>query len=462
MRVAKNAVFYALAGVAVSLLAFVQVKILTQALSKRDVGLYFGLSGTVLFVAEFLKLGIPQILPRFVPLYEAKGENLLARRLISILLLGYGLLLGIAGGIVWGLSRWVFPKSAFWHILPWAFLAFGLLAFLQTVSVGLVAQRRIRIAALLTFLAQLGFTLLLWVHRHRLTLGLVFGDLLVASGLMTGMGVLLLKPAWPKRWAPEPEFWHFSRYAAMSTVFAPVYHYFDYVVLAGLTSYPSLALFGVARRIENFLRRLLWLPLETFAPELSFQSRDPGVAKEMASLLIRSYVLLGVIVAIPVWLFRKELIVLISRSDYSGATFFLFLLTFHVVLLSLSGPMGVIARSLGNMKALFWGDALRNGLYMVAAVLLTQRYGPTGMAISFLIATGIGVVYWVVVMRKMGVQVPSIGYLVTLGLWAGGIVWFGETVHPLWALLWVPSLLLPFWLPLSPVQRQRWLQFLHG
>ncbi len=462
MRVAKNAILYALAGISVSLLAFVQVKILTQGLSKHDVGLYFGLSGTVLFVAELLKVGIPQILPRFVPLYEAQGQGHKAQKLISVLVLGYGGLLGIAGLVVLALARLAPSDSVFWQTLPWAFVAFGVLAFLQTVSVGLVAQRRVRTAALLPFVAHLGFTLLLLLHRHRLTLGLVFGDLLLAAGMVTAVGWILLRPTLPGGWAPDPEFWHFSKYAAMSTVFAPVYHYFDYLVLAGLTSYPSLALFGVARRIENFLRRLLWLPLEALAPELSFQSRHPEIAREAAALLIRSYLLIGVMVAIPILLFRRDLIVLISRADYQGASVFLVLLTLHVVLLSMAGPMGVVARSLGNMKALFWGDALRNGIYVGVALVLTQRFGPLGMAISFLVATGIALIYWVLVIRSMRVRLPSLGYLGALAIWALALWGFGEQVHRWWALVWVPSLIIPFWFSMSPIQRQRWLQFLRG
>ncbi len=406
MRIVKNIAANYTLRLGSTLLALVQVKILSLGLAKASLGLYFGTAGTALFLLEFLKMGMPLVLPRFVPLYEARGEPEQARALEGLVFTAYAGLVLLVALLAWLVAR-ALPGRAFWQLLPVALLAFGVQAWNQLQSTALVAHRRVTTAAWVFLLGQTLFTVLLFGIRHALTLHRVYGLAALSFLMSSGLALSLLRPGHPLRFRPDPELSRFVRFAVYHTFFAPVFHYFDYVVLSFASTWGSLALFGLARRVEEFLKKLLWIPLEVLAPEISLRDGARRQGHHLANRVIRLYWLLSLALAVPAFLFRNELVVLISRSQYAGAGLYLAVLVLHVVLLGWAAPLGVAARSLGDMKLLFLADALRNGAYVPLALLFTWQWGPMGLAASFVLSTGLSLGFLMARSRTIGLRLPG-------------------------------------------------------
>ncbi len=406
MRLLKNVVANYALRLGSTLLALVQVKILSGALPRASLGLYFGTAGTALFLLEFLKLGTHLVLPRFVPLYRARGEVRQARALEGLVFSGYALLVLMVFAGALGLAR-VFQGSPFWQVFPLALLAFGVQAWNQLQSTALVARLRATTAAWVFLLGQTLFTLWLFLERRHLTLERVFGLAAGAFLVSSVIALALLKPANPLRFRRDPELFRFARFAVYHTFFSPVFHYFDYVVLSLASTWGSLALFGLARRVEEFLKKLLWIPLEVLAPEISLRDAAEDQGRWLASQVLRFYWFASLALAVPALLYRQELVVLISRSQYAGAGLYLAVLVVHVVLLGWAAPLGVAARSLGDMKLLFLADALRNGAYVPLALLMTWQWGPLGLALSFVLSTALSLLFLMGRAPSLGLRLPA-------------------------------------------------------
>ncbi len=410
MKIIRGTFVYSISGIIVSFLSFIQVKIITGVLPKGEVGLFFGLTGTVMFVADFLKLGLPKILPRFIPVYESRGDVSNAKNLLGFGVLVYSVLMFLSTIFALLLTHLLGVRTTFWKLIPLAFLSYSIMATLQVLTLGLIALRKPAVASIFVALPPLLYTVLIFLTRSRLTLPLLFLLILISYLPFAFFSFMASRPGQPFSFRWDKEFLDFTKYAVLSTIFAPVYHHYDYVVLSSLSAFPSLALFGVARKVENFLRRLLWLPLEVLAPEISFRDRNPSESREFINILTKSYLIFGIFITVPVILYRKEIIVFISQSAYAGAGIFLFLLSVHVMLLTLMSPYSVAARSLGHMDIAFIKDIVRNGSYIIIALVFTKLWGPTGLAMSFIASTLLGLIYIIPACTRIGIRPPEPGY----------------------------------------------------
>ncbi len=444
MRILKNVAANYTLRLGSTLLALVQVKILSGALTQATLGLYFGTAGTALFLLEFLKLGTHLVLPRFVPVYRARGEVQQARSLEGGVFLGYALLVLLVAAGAWGLAR-VWPQNTFWRVLPVALLAFGVQAWNQLQSTALMARLRATTAAWVFLLGQGLYTLLLFWQRQGLTLHRVYGLAACAFLVSSGLALWLLKPGNPFRFRRDPELFRFARFAVYNTFFSPVFHYFDYVVLSLASTWGSLALFGLARRVEEFLKKILWIPLEVLAPEISLRDAATDQGRWLAAQVLRLYWFASLALAVPALLYRQELVVWISKSQYAGAGLYLAILVVHVVLLGWAAPLGVAARSLGDMKLLFLADALRNGTYIPLALAFTWLWGPVGLALSFVVSTAVSLGFLVYRAPSLGVRLPALREVSLGGVLAGTALGVGIFVARPLGVAMTLLVLWPWW-----------------
>ncbi len=459
MRILKNILANYTLRLGSTLLALVQVKILSFGLSREALGLYFGVAGTALFLLEFLKMGTPLVLPRFVPLYEARGDLRQARALESWIFLGYAMVVLFVALAAWGWAH-LATGRALWQVLPMALLAFGVQAWNQLQSTAFVARRRATTAAWVFLTGQTLYTLLLFLQRYQLTVPRVLGLAALAFLVSSALALWLLRPGNPFHFRPDAELRRFVKFAVYNTFFSPVFHYFDYVVLSFASTWGSLALFGLARRVEEFLKKLLWIPLEVLAPEISLRDEHGPRGRWLANQVIRLYWFLSLAIAVPALLYRNELVVLISRSQYAGAGLYLAVLIGHVVLLGWAAPLGVAARSLGDMKLLFLADALRNGVYIPLALLFTWLWGPLGLAFSFVLATSLSLGFLMVQGRGLGLRLPTGREVVTGLLLALLALAVGMKVHRPLGLLLTPLVLAP-WVQMPAGDRRQWRNLFH-
>lgn len=445
MKIIRGTFIYSLSGIVVSFLSFVQIKIITGALPKGDVGLFFGLTGTVMFIADFLKLGLPKILPRFIPLYDSRDEPRKAKELLGFGVFVYFVLMLTSIVIAMLIAKFLGVRSTFWQLIPLAFLSYSPMAILSVLTLGLIAMRKPLVASIFVAIPPLVYTILIFLTRNTLTLPLLFLLIFVSYLPFVIFSLFVARPGKPFVFKWDKEFLEFTKYAVLSTIFAPVYHHYDYVILSSLSAFPSLALFGVARKVENFLRRLLWLPLEALAPEISFRDKNPLESREFINILTKLYLIFGILITVPIILYRKEIILLISQSEYAGAGVFLFLLSIHVVLLTIMSPYSVAARSLGHMNIAFIKDIVRNGSYMIIALVFTKLWGPTGMALSFIFSTIFGLMYIIPACIRIGINPPELDYLVKVFALAIGSLLIGMHLNRPIGIFILLSIIFVFW-----------------
>ena len=78
-KIAENTIFLTVSGAASVLFTLAQLSILSRFLSVDDYGLFVTLRGFSLLLGAIILLGLPQVLVRFFPTFEARSEARKAR-----------------------------------------------------------------------------------------------------------------------------------------------------------------------------------------------------------------------------------------------------------------------------------------------------------------------------------------------------------------------------------------------
>lgn len=95
-KIAGNSVSLAVSGAAGMVFTLVQLSILSRTLGGELFGAYAALRGFSLFLATIILIGLPQVIIRFLPSFQNRGEVARALRLFiysSIVVLSIGLLI---------------------------------------------------------------------------------------------------------------------------------------------------------------------------------------------------------------------------------------------------------------------------------------------------------------------------------------------------------------------------------
>jgi O-antigen/teichoic acid export membrane protein len=427
MRVLRNTIaLYASFGGNL-VFSFVQLKILSAYLPKDPLGLLFALQGIALIVAEASKLGFPLTFARYLPKFEAELDSDKARGLLA-LGIGAHLALGLLELLLAFLVFHLFGlRSDLVRLFPLAFVSYFLYANFGLIFSAFVGRRRMVRGAVLNVGFLLAFNLTLFLRRDVLDVpGVLWVQLLTVIPFFF-LSILLLDlfPLRPRGVFREIRgFWKFSAYTSL---LAPVFHYVDRIIVTAFLPLASVAVFTVGRKIDRALKNLLAIPMTSFGPEVSFAAERgrTRMLREGATLFARLNVLAALATFLLVILLGKLAIRVVSTEAYLGAYPVLVILASSLVPTGISAPIGMYARSIGNMKLFFSTNLMWIVVYLGTSIALVRPLGLNGVALATLIASTIVAFYsYAFVGRWIGISlIPRRTLALYVALWvAGGIL----------------------------------------
>jgi len=381
-----------------------QLKVLTSALSPSDVGLYFAAAGVSLILGSFFMWGFPMVFSRYIPKFETEDRRDKVEALFWVNIITF-LLPAAATYLVVRLMAVRLGASALATVLPAAFVSHVPLFVASAAASYFAGARRMHLTAVFNVLPLAVHVTLLYAYRDTLTVVGAFHLLTLAATPVVIIAILAIRPHFHVARHLWREIDHFWGFAILTSLLAPFILYVDRVIIAGLLPLEGLALYMIARKIENAIRRVLTIPLYVMAPELSYHS---DAASEMGSVaaIFRSfrqvYLILGVAMCAAVGWFGRDIIHLLSTEAYTGAYPLLLILLAAVVAGCLYAPYTLLARSLGRMDLYFYSDLVWVVSYLPLCIFLIRHVGLAGVPWAAFSASCVTLLFvWVHVRPKL-------------------------------------------------------------
>jgi O-antigen/teichoic acid export membrane protein len=279
--------------------------------------------------------------------------------------------------------------------------------------------RRMRIPALLENLSLGASTAALILCRSRLDVPLV-----LAIMLATGLGALACAIVLLLRRGPGPavaqaaqaaqadpaatipsvvaDIRPFWRGAAINSIVGIGFGYADKLLVSLFLSFQMVSLFYVAERCAFLLKRLLAVPLQVAAPEMTHRwesGRRDELRREMG-LMLKAQFALGMLVTSTVFVAAEAAVLLLSSPAFLPAAGLLRTLTLSVMLMAFYAPITTLLRAVERIDLALTSDVLWLGLYVGLGVWLMPRFALQGIVCAQVIASAVTALWNVVAARK--------------------------------------------------------------
>ncbi|NNF06496.1 MAG: lipopolysaccharide biosynthesis protein [Candidatus Eisenbacteria bacterium] len=434
-RIRANTVALGLSFFVTAIMAFVQVKILTNFLPESKFGAWVTLVGVGALLGTLSELGLPQVLIRYGAKYDAENRLKRLQSLHAFALRVYVASLIVLVCIVWLLGT----KIAVWIgaeelnrtliVLGYLAMASGTLRALNNGSF-----RSLRRMSYVAYL-EIAFSLLVafgyYVFRHRLDIETVFTIFIVCSLAVAMVGMIFLRrllSGLPPEISKEKisltkEVSGYWQGAAAAGIFLVAIEFFDKPLLASLVTFEMVAIFGVAARMALFPRRLLYVPLQVLNPEITHKW-ESGRRDELAQdlkLFIKLELALGLLLIVPLIIFARPLILLVSNADYLPAAQVVWVFAAVIPLLCMHQPMTLFLRAIGRVWLAFIADASWLLIYLGLGSAVVGRYGLPGFVAGQLVASAFVLTYTLLIFHGQGLKRPPISFYLFRGVLAGGV-----------------------------------------
>jgi O-antigen/teichoic acid export membrane protein len=461
-RIRTNTVALGVSFLGTAVLAFLQIKILTNHLTDVNFGAWIAVVGVGALLGTLTELGLPQVIVRYGAKFDAERRT---ERLRTLWWFALRVHLG-AAAVMTALLFWSGPWIAGLlgegdidrRLILFGYLAMasGTLRALNNGSfrslrrMPYVAYLEIAFAVLVTA-GYYGFRSTLTVERV-LTIFIACSVVVAAAGLAVLLRLLARLPApCPPDAAPAAvppvgvagEVRGYWQGAAAAGIFLVAIEFFDKPLLAGLVSLQLVGVFGVASRLALFPRRLLYVPMQVINPEITHKW-ESGRRGELAAdirLFLKLELGLGLLLIAPLTLLAKPLIVLVSTPEYLDAAPVLWVFTAVIPLLCLHQPLVLVLRAIGHVWWAFVADAGWLACYLGLGAVLVGGLGLPGFVLGQVVASLLVLTYTLWVFRRKDLPRPEPGFFLkrgaaALAVWAacaaGG--WALPADLPLWTL----------------------------
>lgn len=454
-KIAENTVFLAAASGGGAVFTLVQLAVLSRFLDTNLFGLFVALRGFSLLLATIVLIGIPQVLIRFVPSYESRGE----RGRATLLFIGSAVVVLLLGILVVSLSgRWAGWMPAGIRdlhpsidVLFWVALASLALALKMLLYGGFNGLREMRMQMILelTYLAAL--TVYIAVQRHALGVALLFKAICFLNALVFIAGVpvyiLLARRLITDCSAPKGEgivlpgivpYWIGS---ILLSFVALAFTDVDRFVMSSVLPVAVISIFHIASRINGLLKKFLGIPLIAAQPEITRIYEDGRINELVGKigLFTKGTFVASCFVSGVVAIAGRDIIAVLSGPAYREAYPLLVLLLLAIPVAAVAAPLLATMRALHYMKWAVVCDFVWMVVYFGVFFLLVSVIGVMGMALAHLLAAATQMITAVVISRREGfffgpvsklgrvivtyLVVVSVGIVITtkLGIWASAL-----------------------------------------
>ncbi len=401
-KIAENTIFLTASGAASVLFTLAQLSILTRFLSGDDLGLFLALRGFSLLLGAVILLGLPQVIVRFFPTFEARNE---AGKAIGIFLLSSVVVAVLGAALYFASGFWerLMPAGlrgliASRELVGWLALSSVTLALKMLLYGGFSGLREMRMQMLLEIVYLAAFTAYMIVERDRLTVEMLFAAMFVlnlgvfAAGIPVlvkrARGNVLAAGAVPGGIVVPGLFSYWAGSFCLSIV-ALAFTDVDRFVMSSVVPMASISLFHVASRVDVLLKRFLGLPILAAQPEITRvyeEGRWDDIAGRIG--LFTKGLVAGALLCTALFaVIGRDVIVLLSGKSYAASYRILLILLPTVPLAAVSAPLMATMRSLHFIKWAVICDFLWMAGYFGTFFLFVPAMGVEGMAVSQVLAS---------------------------------------------------------------------------
>ncbi len=381
------------------ILAFVQMKILTTYLTKREVGTFYGAQALGLILSGIAQFGFPMVFARFFPKYQAERREERIKDLFFLATIVY-----------WGIVLFELPiitllkvlinVTPLREVMLLAFFTYSIYGYLILTGRAYTGLRKMHLTALFTLATLITFNVVLFKTRKSLTVHSVLLTLLLVTLPFLLIAIIILKPI-PQKLTDikttAKEIKSYGTYSFLVSLLSPFFMYLDRFLVAIFLPLDMAALFQIARRIELAVRQAFSVPLNVLAPEFSYlwetdTDKDQKHLKGFSSFS-RIYHLMAALAFTLMMFLGKPFIRLISTREYLSAYPYMLTLLFGTLIASLFVPYMLMARSSGRMRSYFFGDLVFVVSYLILVIMLVKPFGLWGFVASWLLSYLITLVF---------------------------------------------------------------------
>ena len=399
-RFVSNTVALVLQTVVATLLTLVQIKLLANYLSKDDFGLFASLRGLSLLLATLAANGLPQLLIRFIPVYETRKDRRQAVRLGVSCVAGSTLLLAAVVVIVQLLKVRTFafvpPETLSPGFYLW-FYATTLGVMLKLILYGgLNGLRRLATQVAIETLSLAGILAWIVFARESLTIPGLFRILGVvnlaasAAALPLFFGGLVQSTSGdaPAGREPAKGYLGYLWWAAGLSLVALAFSDVDRYLLAQVISLEMLALFHIGARIARLANRVLGVANLAFQPEvtrLDTEGREDRVVQS-TMIFLKFNTTIAFLMAAVIVVFARGIIVIVASRDYLGAELLLIVLAASLPLSTMTAPITSVMKAIDQVREALLCDLAWAAAYIVLMFTLAPVVGIVGVGLAQLFA----------------------------------------------------------------------------
>ncbi len=417
-KVAENTVSLVMSGAAGVIFSVIQLSVLSRSLTEEYFGLFVALRGFSLFLSTAILAGLPQVLVRYLPSYQSRGERWRAITLFtvsSLVVLALGFILYLSsswweGKMPWGIGSLIKGD----RIMYWMLLASMTLAVKLLLYGGFSGLREMRMQMYLEPLYLGALTAYIVVYRSELTIPRLFQAICVLNGIVFCIGLpvfvhlvrRLIGEEGPGRRALVglPSFFPYWGGAVTLSFVALAFTDVDRFVMSSVLPVSAISLFHVASRINGLLKRFLGMPVIAAQPEITriFEEGRWHDLTGRIGLFTKGILVMSIFTVGLAAIIGKDVITVLSGSNYRDAYGIFLLLLVTVPLSSIAAPLVITMRSLHFMHWAVLCDFVWMAAYFGTFFVFVSLWGVIGMAVAQIIATVVQIIVAVSISRREG------------------------------------------------------------
>jgi O-antigen/teichoic acid export membrane protein len=416
-KIAENTIFLTASGVASVLFTLVQLSVLSRFLSENDFGLFVTLRGFSLLLGTVILLGLPQVLVRFFPTFEARRDR---GRALAIFFFSSAVVIVLGTGLYFTSGLWerIMPAGlrglvTSGALLGWLALSSATLALKMLLYGGFTGFREMRLQMIFEVVYLAAFTSYMVVVRDRLTVELLFTAMFVLNLVVFAAGIPALvsrsrRSAFGAGAAPDgvvvPNLFSYWAGSFCLSIVALAFTDVDRFVMSSVLPMAAISLFHVASRVDVLLKRFLGLPILAAQPEITRvyeEGRWDDIAGRIG-LFTKGLVAAALVCTAFFAVIGRDVIVLLSGKTYADSYRILLILLPTVPLAAVSAPLMATMRSLHFMKWAVACDFLWMAGYFGTFFLFVRAMGVEGMAVAQVLASIVQMTAAVLLARRGG------------------------------------------------------------
>jgi O-antigen/teichoic acid export membrane protein len=417
-KIAENTVSLAVSGAAGVVFSVIQLSVLSRSLMEEYFGLFVALRGFSLFLSTVILAGLPQVLIRYLPSYQSRGERWRAITLFvvsSFVVLALGFVLYLSSG--WWEGRMPGGISSLIQsdrVIYWMLLASLTLAVKLLLYGGFSGLREMRIQMYLEPLYLGALTVYIVVYRSGLTIPRLFQAICILNGIVCCIGLPVFMHL-VRRLIGEggsgardlvglPSFFPYWGGAITLSFVALAFTDVDRFVMSSVLPVSAISLFHVASRINGLLKRFLGMPVIAAQPEITriFEEGRWDDLTGRIGLFTKGILVVSIFTAGLAAVIGKDVITVLSGPNYRDAYGIFLLLLVTVPLSTVAAPLVIAMRSLHFMHWAVLCDFVWMAAYFGTFFFFVSFWGVIGMAVAQITATVVQVIVAVSLAKREG------------------------------------------------------------